>query len=68
VTIRKTQKENDNMNELQAYREVKKIMKYGVSKEVAKEIVEVAMSVTNGDLTRAIDYALTLTYGIKIIK
>jgi len=56
------------MNELQAYREVKKIMKYGVSKEVAKEIVEVAMSVTNGDLTRAIDYALTLTYGIKIIK
>ena len=56
------------MNELQARREVKRVMRYGVSKEMAKEIVEVAMSVTNKDLTNAINYALTLTYGIKIAK
>ena len=68
MTTRTTQKEIDNMNELQALREVKRVMRYGVSKEMAKEIVEVAMSVSSGDLSRAIDYALTLTYGIKIAK
>lgn len=56
------------MNELQLYREVKRVMKYGVSRDTAKEIVETAMSVSKGNLDRAIDYALTLTYGIKIAK
>jgi hypothetical protein len=56
------------MNELQAYREVKKVMRYGVSKEVAKEIVEVAQSVSKGDLDKAVHYAMTLKFGLKFAK
>lgn len=53
------------MNELLIRREMKRIMKHGVSKYMAKEIVEVAMSVSKSDLSKAVDYALTLTYGLK---
>lgn len=53
------------MDELQVRREIKKVMRYGVSKNLAKDIVDVAMSVSkNGDLSRAVQYALTLTYGL----
>jgi len=56
------------MNEVLAHREVKRVMRYGVSKHVAKDVVEVAMSVTSRDLTKAINYALTLTYGVGFLK
>lgn len=52
------------MDELMIRREIKKVMKYGVSKNLAKEIVDVAMSVTTKDIDRAIKYSLTLVYGV----
>lgn len=56
------------MNELMAYRKVKEVMKYGVPRELAKEIVDTAMSVSKRDVDGAIQYALTLTYGLKFAK
>lgn len=56
------------MNEILARKHIKKVMRYGVSKNIAKDIVEVAMSVSKGDLDRAINYALTLTYGVNFLK
>jgi hypothetical protein len=54
------------MNEIMARRLVNKVMGYGIPKLMAKEIVEVAMSVSNRDVEKYIDYAITLTYGLKV--
>jgi hypothetical protein len=57
------------MNEILMRRYVKKVMSYGVPKLMAQEIVEGAMSVSKGDnLDMAINYAMTLTYGLKYAK
>lgn len=56
------------MNEILMNRECKKIMRYGISKRVAKETVEVAMSISSKDLGSAIAYALTLQFGTSFSK
>jgi hypothetical protein len=57
------------MNELLMRRYVKKVMSCGVPKYMAQEIVEGAMSVSKGtNLDKAVDYAMTLTYGLKFSK
>jgi hypothetical protein len=56
------------MNELLARRYVKKVMGYGIPKIMAKEIVEVAMSVSKRDIDKGINYAIDLTYGMGFSK
>jgi ribosomal protein S24E len=56
------------MNELLARRYVKKVMGYGIPKIMAKEIVEVAMSVSKRDIDKSINYAIDLTYGMGFSK
>lgn len=53
------------MNDLHVRREVNKIIRYGIPKYIAKEIIEVAMSVSKDDLNCSINYALALIYGFK---
>jgi hypothetical protein len=53
------------MNEILTRKYIKEVMKYGIAKEMAKEIVEYAMEVSKGDnLEMAINYAVDLTYGL----
>lgn len=57
------------MNELLFKRYEKKVLRYGISREMAKEIVQTAMSVSKGDnLDKAISYAIDLTYGLGFTK
>ena len=54
------------MCELQTMREVRKVMKYGVSRSTAREIVDVAFSVSSNDISKAIEYALVLKFGLTL--
>lgn len=59
------------MNELMMYREMKRIMKYGIPKPMAKEIVNdvatIVGSESNGEsFKNALDYAIDLTYRLGI--
>ncbi|MER2008829.1 MAG: hypothetical protein ABS939_15365 [Psychrobacillus sp.] len=55
------------MNELMARRFIKKVQGYGISKQMAKEIVETALEASKGkNVEMYIDYAITLTYGFNI--
>lgn len=57
------------MNEIMARKHLKKVVGYGIPKLMAREIVEVAMSVSkNGDIDTAINYAIDLTYGLGFSK
>ncbi|MGV4321270.1 hypothetical protein [Bacillus mojavensis] len=57
------------MNEVLARKHMKQVMKYGIPKDMAKEIVETAMSVcSSGKLDKAINYAIDLTYGLGFSK
>lgn len=55
------------MNQINAKRYEKKLLSKGVPKYLAREMVEVAMDISYDDnLDMAIDYALTLTYGLNM--
>jgi hypothetical protein len=65
--IRDTTKGEMFMNELMALRLTKKVQGYGVPKMMAKEIVETALQASKGkNVEMYIDYAITLTYGLKV--
>lgn len=52
------------MNELQIKRYINKIIKLGVDKHSAVEIVQASMELSNGENTDSyINYALSLKYG-----
>jgi len=54
------------VNELLTRKHIKKVMRRGVSKIMAKEIVESAIDASKGkenNIDMYIDYALNLTYG-----
>ena len=53
------------MNEILTRRYVKQVMSYGVHKQMAKEIVEMAIESSKGnDVEMAINYAVDLVYGL----
>lgn len=55
------------MNELLAYREVKRVMRHGIPKHEAKSIVSAVIQISEGkhtDIERATNYAVDLRYGI----
>ena len=53
------------MNELLIRKHVKNIVKHGVDKYIAKEIVEVALDTSKGgNVETYINYALDLVYGL----
>jgi hypothetical protein len=57
------------INEIAFRKHLKKVMSYGVPKLMAEEIVSVAMATSKGnDPTRAINYAVDLTYGLGFTK
>lgn len=56
-------------NDLSYIRYVKKVMKYGIPRPDAKEIVESAMLAGNGkEVEMYLTYAITLKYGLKLPK
>ncbi|MFS0905747.1 hypothetical protein AB3N02_22125 [Priestia aryabhattai] len=55
------------MNEILTRKHIKEVMKYGISKEMAKEIVETAYETGKGkSIEKYIDYAIGLVYGLKV--
>lgn len=57
------------MNEILIRKYIKKVMKYGVPKLMAQEIVETAYVAGKGSkMDLYIDYAVELTYGFGFIK
>lgn len=57
------------MNEVLVRKYIKKVMRHGVPKLMAVEIVETAIDVSSGmNLDVAINYALDLTYGVGFTK
>jgi hypothetical protein len=59
----------DNMNDILIRKHVKQVMRYGVSKHMAKEIVETAYTASKGkNIEMYINYAITLTYGLGFSK
>lgn len=56
------------VNEILARRYIKQVMKYGVPKHLANDIVATAMETGKGkDVEMYIDYAIRLIYGINVI-
>lgn len=57
------------MNEVMIRRYVKKVMRYGIPKLMATEIVDTAMEVgKGGNVEVYIDYAIDLVYGMGFSK
>lgn len=53
------------MNELLIKRYEKQILKHGISKQMAREIAEVAIETSNGNnIETYINYAIDLVYGL----
>ena len=56
------------MNELLMRKQIKSVMRNGIPKEIAKDIVEYAMMVSDGgkgkNFELAINYAIDLTYNL----
>jgi hypothetical protein len=58
-------RENDNMNEILFRKHLKSVMRYGINKEMARDIVQTAMSVSKSDnIDMALNYAIDITYGL----
>lgn len=54
-----------SMNELQAHKYIKVVMKYGIPKIMAKEIVYTALETSKGrNVEMYINYAIDLQYGL----
>jgi hypothetical protein len=62
-----TKWEMKNMNEILVRKHMKQVMKYGISKHMAKEITETAFLTVKGNsesLEAYISYAINLVYGM----
>lgn len=57
------------MNEILARKYLKEVMKHGIPKHIAKEIVETALDASNGkNPIFAIKYGMDLKYGLGFTK
>ncbi|AYP68190.1 hypothetical protein PQE75_gp058 [Bacillus phage vB_BcoS-136] len=57
------------MNEILARKYIKKVMSYGIPKQMAKEIVETSIETSKGkNLEMYINYSIDLVYGLGFTK